>query len=123
MLYNAEKCEDVHEIEVPVLKDMSAINYFRDKKGIELINTPTVPENACIYMLKLVQSERLRVLFNYMKSKSNGGLYKKENNAKIGEHFNCNRNIISGLLKELEKTEKIFKLTDLDKYYKLKEEF
>jgi hypothetical protein len=122
-LYNAEKCIEVHELKSPVLTDMTAINYFRNKKGIELINTPISKENACIYIKKLVPEQRLKVLYEYMKEKSNGGLYKKETNTEIGKHFNCNRNIIADLLKELENTKRIFKLNELDKYYKLKEEF
>ena len=72
---------------------------------------------------KLIRQEQLKTLFEYMKDKSEGGLYKKEGNRTIGERFGVGKDLIGRLLKELEDTEKIFKLTELDKFYKLKEEF
>lgn len=85
--------------------------------------TPSILLKKELDFKKLIRQEQLKELFNYMKNKSDGGLYKKEGNRTIGEHFKVGKDLIGRLLKELEETEKIFKLTELDKYYKLKEEF
>lgn len=103
------------------------MDYFKNKFGGVFENRVFVQENANEKrqnFKQLVKVEQLKALFNYLKSKSQGGLYKKEGNRVIGECFNVGKDLIGKLIKELENGQYIAKLNELDKYYKiLKEDF
>jgi hypothetical protein len=106
---------------------MTGVNYFKYKNGGVLIKGVHEEENNDLKrqnFKKLNKVEQLKLLFNYIKSKTESGLYKKEGNRIIGEYFSVGKDLIGKLLKDLENQQYIAKLTDLDKYYKiLKEEF
>lgn len=126
-LYNDKEIIKTPTIPKPKLTDMTAVNYFLNKSGgvnRKAPNQEENDENKRQNFKKLVKQEQLKVLFNYIKSKTKGGLYKKEGNRIIGEYFNVGKDLIGRLLKTLEDSEYIGRLNDLDKYYKLlKEEF
>lgn len=109
-------------IKIPLLIDTTGIEGINKMFGGLSQTTPILLKKELEFK-KLVKEERLRVLFNYMKDKSEGGLYKKEGDRVIGSYFGVSKDTIRKLLNELEDTERIFKLSELDKYYKLKEEF
>lgn len=106
---------------------MTGINYFKIKSGGVIENTipeGQIEETKRQNFKKLTKSEQLKTLFNYIKSKTENGLYKKEGNRVIGEYFNVGKDLIGRLLKELEVSEHIAMLTELDRFYKiLKEDF
>lgn len=106
---------------------MTGVNYFLNKSGGVLKKEVICKENdeeKRQNFKKLNRQNQLKTLFNYIKNKTESGLYKKEGNRIIGEHFNVGKDLIGRLLKDLEAQQYIAKLTDLDKYYKiLKEEF
>jgi hypothetical protein len=126
-LYNDIKIKETPPIKIPELNDMTGINYFKVKSGVVLKKEVICKENdeeKRQNFKKLIRSEQLKMLFNYMKSKKEGCLYKKEGNRVIGEWFGVGKDLIGRLLKELESKEYICKLNELDKFYKiLKEEF
>lgn len=110
----------IRQIEIPRITDFSGINYFvggNENKQVCTINCEDFRQT----FKKLTIPKQLDVLFQYMKDRSDGGLYKKEGNRTIGEYFGVGKDLIGDRLKRLEEAEKIFKLSELDKYYKLKE--
>lgn len=65
---------------------------------------------------------RLKILYYYLKDKTNNNLFKKESNSKIGEYFGCKRDMISNLFNTLQNKEYIRQANDIDikdkcKYY------
>lgn len=127
MIQNDKQIKKTPTIKIPQLVDFTAVNYFLNKTGGVLEKEVISKENDEIKrqnFKKLVKEEQLKVLFNYIKSKTEAGLYKKEGNRVIGEWFGVGKDLIGRLLKTLEDSKHIGKLTELDKYYKiLKEEF
>lgn len=116
------------KIKKPALIDMTGIEGIRKLFGVSIQKEVTlgeIREKKRQNFKNLAKEEQRKLLFIYIKSKSEGGLYKKEGNRVIASHFNVGKDLIGRLLKTLEfESSHICKLNDLDNYYKLlKEEF
>ena len=106
--------------------DTTGIDFIRQQNGDGFkkgIDTQEIAEKKRQNFKKLTKSEQLKTLFYYMKERTKDNLYKKEGNRVIGEHFGVGKDLIGGLIKTLENTQNIVKLTELQKYYKIMEEF
>lgn len=121
------KITETPTIKKPLLTDMTGINYFKYKNGgviLKDVDISKIQEEKRQNFKKLNKHEQLKTLFNYIKEKTEGGLYKKEGNRVIGEYFSVGKDLIGKLLKELETSKHITMLTELDRFYKiLKEDF
>jgi hypothetical protein len=106
----------------PQLVDFSGINYFGGGNKVKQVCSIN-PSDFQTSFKKLSTEMRLKVLHKYMKDRSKGGLYKKEGSRTIGEYFGVGKDMIATLIKTLEQNKKIISLSDLDKYYKVKEEY
>lgn len=118
-----------------VITDFSGINYFKQKHGggkKEALTSAELVEKFRQDFKKLDVNFRLKILFHYIKMKTQGGIYKKEGNATIGKYFGVGKDLINGYIGKLKETKHIEELTEIDiqklknehTYYKLlKEDF
>jgi hypothetical protein len=102
---------------------IAVIRHFQTYGGTlsETPNNAILDDQNPINFKGAGQEKQLKMLYSYIVKMSEDGIYKKQGDRTIAEHFNVGRNLIHDRFEKLIEKGYLIELKQMNRFYKIKE--